>query len=83
MPTLLHIDSSPFPGASSFSRQLTAEFVRGWQETQPAGTVIELTFSELVPVLRTLIVATSSTTLFGGCVITPVVGSVLVFGGWI
>ena len=40
MATLLRIDSSPMAGDSSFSRQLTTEFVRQWQETHPGGKVI-------------------------------------------
>lgn len=41
MPTLLHIDSSPQSGQNSFSRQLTAEFVRQWQERHPEGRIID------------------------------------------
>ena len=40
MSTLLRVDSSPFPGAASFSRQLTSEFVAQWQESHPGGRVI-------------------------------------------
>lgn len=40
MPNLLRIDSSPMAGAASFSRQLTDEFVRRWQERHPDGTVV-------------------------------------------
>src|ERR1039457_7362913 len=40
MTTLLRIDSSPFDGATSFSRQLTTEFVEQWRETHPGGKVI-------------------------------------------
>ena len=41
MPTLLRVDSSPFPGEASFSRQLTSEFVNHWRKTNPEGRVIE------------------------------------------
>jgi FMN-dependent NADH-azoreductase len=37
--TLLEIDSSPL-GAQSLSRQLTREFVRNWQASNPDGRVI-------------------------------------------
>jgi len=40
MPTLLRIDSSPRGGDASFSRQLTAEFVRQWRQSHPDGQVI-------------------------------------------
>jgi FMN-dependent NADH-azoreductase len=38
MPTLLHVDSSPL--ATSISRELTREFVSGWQAAHPEGRVI-------------------------------------------
>ena len=41
MSTLLRVDSSPFPGEASFSRQLTAEFVAQWRESHPKGRVVE------------------------------------------
>ena len=41
MSTLLRVDSSPFPGESSFSRQLTSEFVAQWRDSHPGGRVIE------------------------------------------
>lgn len=52
MPTLLRIDSSPFPGDASFSRQLTSEFVRQWRQTHPDGRVIDrdLADTNLAPV---------------------------------
>jgi FMN-dependent NADH-azoreductase len=40
MATLLHIDSSAFPGEASASRAVTAAFRRAWQERDPEGTVI-------------------------------------------
>ncbi|MFF3514311.1 FMN-dependent NADH-azoreductase [Streptomyces sp. NPDC002573] len=40
MATLLHIDSSVFPGEASSSRSVTAAFRRTWEEQHPAGTVI-------------------------------------------
>ncbi|BCJ27349.1 FMN-dependent NADH-azoreductase [Actinocatenispora sera] len=40
MATLLHIDSSVFPGEASASRSITAAFRRTWQEKHPAGTVV-------------------------------------------
>lgn len=39
MPTLLQIDSSPLGNDASFSRSLTADFVRSWQKAY-AGTVL-------------------------------------------
>ena len=52
MSTLLRIDSSPFPGETSFSRQLTSEFVTRWRSMQPDGCVIErdLAKTALAPV---------------------------------
>jgi len=49
MATLLRIDSSPLGGNASVSRQLTAEFVRQWQQAHPDGKVItrDLTITEL------------------------------------
>jgi FMN-dependent NADH-azoreductase len=40
MSTLLRIDSSPLSSEASFSRQLTAEFVRQWSQTNPGGRII-------------------------------------------
>ncbi|MET8517650.1 FMN-dependent NADH-azoreductase [Streptomyces sp. NPDC005134] len=40
MATLLHLDSSLFPGDVSSSRAVTAAFRRTWQEHHPEGTVI-------------------------------------------
>ena len=40
MATLLHIDSSVFPGEASSSRPATRAFRLAWQEQHPAGTVI-------------------------------------------
>ncbi|MBT8159631.1 MULTISPECIES: FMN-dependent NADH-azoreductase [Arthrobacter] len=40
MTTLLHIDSSVFPGEASSSRSVTAAFRRAWEEQQPEGAVI-------------------------------------------
>ncbi|MFI1367376.1 FMN-dependent NADH-azoreductase [Streptomyces griseochromogenes] len=40
MATLLHIDSSVFPGEASSSRSVTAAFRKTWQEQHPQGTVI-------------------------------------------
>jgi FMN-dependent NADH-azoreductase len=40
MATLLHLDSSLFPGDVSSSRAVTAAFSRTWQEHHPEGTVI-------------------------------------------
>ncbi|MFY9728855.1 MAG: NAD(P)H-dependent oxidoreductase [Bryobacteraceae bacterium] len=52
MATLLRIDSSPLGNDTSFSRQLTAEFVREWQRKHPDGTVItrDLANTKLQPV---------------------------------
>lgn len=41
MSTLLRIDSSPFPGGASFSRQLTSEFAAQWRESRPQGRIVE------------------------------------------
>ena len=51
MPTLLRLDSSPFPGEISFSRQLTSEFAAKWRESHPDGQVIErdLATTKLAP----------------------------------
>jgi len=59
MPTLLHINTSPFPASSSYSRQLTDEFVRNWQESHPEGMVIarDLAASRLQPPTAEFIVA--------------------------
>jgi FMN-dependent NADH-azoreductase len=40
MATLLHIDSSVFPGEASSSRSVTAAFRRTWEEQHPEGTVV-------------------------------------------
>ncbi|MFF4137584.1 FMN-dependent NADH-azoreductase [Streptomyces mirabilis] len=40
MATLLHIDSSVFPGEASSSRSVTDAFRRTWEEQRPQGTVI-------------------------------------------
>ncbi|MFB7446447.1 FMN-dependent NADH-azoreductase [Streptomyces mirabilis] len=40
MATLLHIDSSVFPGKASSSRSVTDAFRRAWEEQHPQGTVI-------------------------------------------
>ncbi|MBC7269624.1 MAG: NAD(P)H-dependent oxidoreductase [Streptomyces sp.] len=40
MTTLLHIDSSVFPGEASASRAVAETFRRTWQEQHPEGTVI-------------------------------------------
>jgi len=52
MSTLLKVDSSPFPGEVSFSRQLTSEFAAQWRDMQPGGCIIErdLAKTELAPV---------------------------------
>jgi FMN-dependent NADH-azoreductase len=39
MATLLHLDSAVFPQGSA-SRDITASFVRAWQEQHPEGTVV-------------------------------------------
>ncbi|MFD8651421.1 FMN-dependent NADH-azoreductase [Streptomyces mirabilis] len=40
MATLLHIDSSVFPGEASSSRSVTDAFRRAWEKQHPQGTVI-------------------------------------------
>lgn len=40
MATLLHIDSSVFPGSASTSRTVTDTFRKAWEEQHPQGTVI-------------------------------------------
>ncbi|MGY0056410.1 FMN-dependent NADH-azoreductase [Streptomyces sp. LZ34] len=40
MATLLHIDSSVFPGEASSSRSLANVFRKAWEEQHPQGTVI-------------------------------------------
>ncbi|MEU8980361.1 FMN-dependent NADH-azoreductase [Streptomyces sp. NPDC058251] len=40
MATLLHIDSSVFPGSVSASRAVTDAFRKAWEEQHPEGTVI-------------------------------------------
>jgi FMN-dependent NADH-azoreductase len=59
MSTLLRIDSSPFGGDASFSRQLTGEFTAQWRESHPGGQVIErdLASTGLAPVSAPWIVA--------------------------
>jgi FMN-dependent NADH-azoreductase len=59
MPTLLKVDSSPFPGEASFSRQLTSEFAAQWQKSHPDGRVIDrdLAQTNLAPVNAPQIVA--------------------------
>jgi FMN-dependent NADH-azoreductase len=52
MSTLLRVDSSPFPGEASFSRQLTSEFAAQWRQSHSDGRVIErdLAKTALTPV---------------------------------
>src|SRR5580693_7814433 len=59
MSTLLRVDSSPFPGEASFSRQLTSKFVAHWQESHPDGRVIDraLAQTSLEPVNASWIAA--------------------------
>ncbi|MEI9977215.1 MAG: NAD(P)H-dependent oxidoreductase [Ignavibacteriota bacterium] len=59
MSTLLRIDSSPFSGEASFSRQLTSEFTAQWRESHPGGEVIDrdLAHTTLAPVDAAWIVA--------------------------
>ncbi|MGW0211093.1 FMN-dependent NADH-azoreductase, partial [Streptomyces sp. NPDC003233] len=40
MATLLHIDSSVFPGETSSSRSVANAFRQAWEEQDPEGTVI-------------------------------------------
>ncbi|QYN34122.1 NAD(P)H-dependent oxidoreductase [Pseudonocardia sp. DSM 110487] len=40
MATLLHIDSSVFPGEASSSRSVADAFCKAWEEQHPDGTVI-------------------------------------------
>jgi FMN-dependent NADH-azoreductase len=40
MPTLLHVDTSVFPGEASASRAVTATFRKEWEAQHPNGTVI-------------------------------------------
>jgi FMN-dependent NADH-azoreductase len=40
MATLLHIDSSVFPGFASSSRTVTDAFRKAWEEQHPGGTVV-------------------------------------------
>ena len=51
MPALLYLDSSPM-GDHSFSRHLSAEFVRAWQGAHPDGQVLrrDLTTTEITPI---------------------------------
>ena len=51
MPTLLELDSSPLAEAS-ISRQLTAEYVRGWKLANPDGKVItrDLSITSIAPI---------------------------------
>ena len=54
MATLLHIDSSVFPGEASSSRSVTAAFRKTWEEQHPEGTVIYRDLAaDPVPQLRT------------------------------
>jgi len=59
MSTLLRLDSSPFPGEASFSRQLTSEFVAQWRDSHPDGRVMErdLAKTALAPVNAEWVVA--------------------------
>jgi FMN-dependent NADH-azoreductase len=59
MSTLLRVDSSPFSGEASFSRQLTSEFVAQWRDSHPDGRVIErdLAKTSLAPVNAEWVVA--------------------------
>src|ERR1700739_311681 len=59
MKTLLRIDSSPLNSEASFSRQLTAEFVRQWQQKHLEGRVItrDLSPTTLAPVTAEWIAA--------------------------
>jgi FMN-dependent NADH-azoreductase len=59
MSTLLRVDSSPFPGEASFSRQLTSEFVAQWRDSHPDGRVMErdLAKTALEPVNAEWVVA--------------------------
>jgi FMN-dependent NADH-azoreductase len=59
MSILLKVDSSPFPGEASFSRQLTSEFAAQWRESHPGGRVIErdLAQTALTPVNAAWVVA--------------------------
>jgi FMN-dependent NADH-azoreductase len=52
MSVLLRIDTSPFTGESSFSRQLTAEFAGQWGQSHPDGRIIprDLAQTALSPV---------------------------------
>jgi FMN-dependent NADH-azoreductase len=58
-PHFLRVDSSPFPGEASFSRQLTSEFVAQWHDSHPDGRVIErdLAKTALAPVNAEWVVA--------------------------
>lgn len=51
MPTLLQIDSSPLGSDASFSRHLTADYARIWQDSHPKGTVVtrDLAATPLIP----------------------------------
>lgn len=57
MPTLLHLDSSPLE--TSISRELTREFVKTWQNSNPDGKVIrrDVAATALKPVDTTWIYA--------------------------
>ena len=59
MSTLLRVDSSPFSGEASFSRQLTSEFVAQWRDSHPDGRVMErdLAKTALEPVNAEWVVA--------------------------
>lgn len=51
MPTPLHLDSSP-TGDASFSRHLSAEFMREWRQVHPDSQIIrrDLTSTDIVPI---------------------------------
>ncbi|HUB79999.1 MAG TPA: NAD(P)H-dependent oxidoreductase [Bryobacteraceae bacterium] len=59
MTTLLRVDSSPFPGEASFSRQLTSEFTAEWRKAHAGGRVSErdLAKTSLAPLTPELIAA--------------------------
>src|SRR3984893_7078635 len=52
MRTLLRIDSSPFAAGTSFSRELTGEFVQEWRQRHPDARVVtrDLSATILPPV---------------------------------
>jgi FMN-dependent NADH-azoreductase len=59
MTTLLRIDASPLGVKTSFSRQLTTEFVDQWRRTHPDGKVLtrDLSLTELSPLTAEWIAA--------------------------